>query len=184
MEHDQKIKGSQEEIVETPQNQKNTKPIDTSDWQTYTNEEFGFAMKLPGDMKKYVYTIEKNNQKRIKGSPIATLDVRYMLDHKVLQSPQQPELGFIEDMTVWYIDIIPREEYMTDFCAVNHIPLCRQGDVLGQNDTYVFLAGFVNVEGVGYLCAQNIESQSHFCRVSDIFGREDIAQIIDFTMVK
>ncbi len=170
-------------FTEIPQQQQNMGSIDTSDWQTYTNEEFGFKMKLPGDINKYTLVIEKDIP-AVKGGSIARLDIRYKLDHKILRTSEQPELGYLEDMTVWYIDIVPRAEYKEDFCKINNFSHCRQGDVLGKNDTYVFLSGFSNIEGAGYLCTQKTENQKDFCYVDRFFGKENIKQLIHFEIVK
>ncbi len=47
-------------FTEIPQQQQNTDSIDTSDWQTYTNEEFGFVVKYPKNWE-VIEDVEKSN---------------------------------------------------------------------------------------------------------------------------
>ncbi len=166
------------------QGQEKVTPIDTSDWQIYRNEKYGFTIKLPGDIDKYILSVDevsRSKKNKIEGSPIAALDIQYALDNKVLRAPSQPELGHLESLTVWYISIVQRDEYREDFCEINKLPVCRQGDILGENDKYIFLSGFINVEGAGYLCAEQPEAQANFCRVNNFFSKENIGQLINFT---
>ncbi len=156
---------------------------DTSSWGKYQNKDFGFEMKLPGNIKHYSFEIDQT-QSRVgldQQISITRVGVNYQLDNKVLRSFNQPELGYIEKMKVWNIIVIPAKEYSESACNDNIE--CKQAEILAKNDKFVFLSGRPNIEGAGYLCLEERERQVNFCKVDEIFGREDLVELIDFNSV-
>jgi len=159
--------------------------IDTSNWKTYRNEEFGFEMKLPGDLKKWkIYAEELKGDNKYKGTDY-TIWFEYPLDKKILSVDNDPSAGYITSMRIWYIEAVPVKNYVDNVCDVNPFPKCRQGEVLGKNSKYVFVSGFYNIQGAGYLCGDmysvKSDQEKEFCNACEPFSLVDsIDNMIDF----
>ena len=163
----------------------NFEEVDTSDWKTYRNEEYGFEVNLPGNSVKW--NIEEKNVLQINsffnsGSE-RYLDFRYKLDNRILNDKNDTSLGFDDEMSLWYINIIPINNYVENVCEKYKKPMCRQGEILGQNDQFVFIAGFTNIEGAGYLCNNQHNKQWEFCNVDNYFGLKNINNLINFRVL-
>jgi len=159
--------------------------VDTSDWKTYRNEEFRFDMRVPGDMHKWKFTkkkIEKVNSFYNSNNEYI-IDFNYVLDNIIARDPNDLSLGYINNMSIWYIDIVPIDDYVDNVCNKNKKPMCRQGKILGKNDKFVFVSGFVDIEGVGYLCNNQYNKQVEFCNVDNYFGLKNINNLINFRVL-
>jgi hypothetical protein len=139
-----------------------------SERNNYENEEYGFSIFFPGDLNK-LSVIEEDLKYFNKSTDQKLLKFRYDLDRSTLRSESDPSLGRLSDMSVWYLKITPIDSWNDNMCEGIE-DSCRQGKVLGENDEYVFESGFVNVEGAGYLCRENRDSQVEFCQVYDNFS--------------
>lgn len=161
--------------------------MDTSDWLTYRNEEYGFKIKLPGDKSKWIVkkrNISKKNN-TYNSSKGVYLNFEYKLDFPIKKNKSDDSLGDIEEMKVWYLEIVPIENYIDNACQINNKPMCRQGKVLGKNDKFVFVSGFTNIEGAGYICLDDdFKQQSNFCDIDKYFGLSDINEMLKFSFTK
>ena len=61
--------------------------------------------------------------------------------------------------------------------------MCRQGEIIGQNNQFVFIAGFTNIEGVGYLCTYHYNKQKKFCDISSYFGLKNVINLLNLQIL-
>jgi hypothetical protein len=158
--------------------------VDTSDWKTYRNEEYGFEIELPGNMNKW--SIEKKvfPKSDIYSAETVALYLNYDLDTSIQRAENDSALGMINEMGLYYISIIPIEIWRQDICDSMKDGPCYQGEVLGKNNLYVFESGFTSIEGAGYLCLEKGNMQKEFCAVDKNFGRDDIISRLNFRLIK
>ncbi len=140
--------------------------IDTSSWKTYLNKEFGFEVKLPGDLNKWNIKIEKYDNKD-DGYPgrLYRIWFNYPLDKPVLQVASDPNSGYIHNVNIWYLDAVLTKNYVDNICDKYPHPKCYQGKVLGRNNKYVFVSGLYNIQGAEYLCQDYKQEEQEFCRI-------------------
>lgn len=161
--------------------------LDMSKWKTYRNEEYGFSLQLPGEIDKW--NITKRTLSKFEsmfGSENeAMLEFSYMLDSPVARVSQDPSMGFLQNMIVWYVDIIPKKDWKEGICEKfsSPRPLCRQGKVIGTDDRYVFEQGFLSIEGAGYLCAGDQKDvQKSFCTMYHLLSNAVIGEKMRISM--
>jgi hypothetical protein len=156
---------------QTQQQDDNQAQVDIASWKTYKNDEYGFEMNLPGNINKW--HIEKkvfSKKDNIHNSETVTLYFNYDLDQSIARAENDPSLGKINDMSLWYINIIPIRTWRPDACSTTKVEgPCRQGVVLGKNNKYVFESGYPNVEGTGSLCEKYADTQKEICSVDSNF---------------
>lgn len=135
------------------------------DWKVYTVGNFKFQINFPVNINSnLIISEEKVKQKDsfYGSSSESILRFTYPLDEAVSRSSEEPGLGKLNEMAVWYIDVVPVADWREGVCNGKY--LCRQGKVLARNSSFVFEAGFMNIEGAGELCANQEQVQKNFCK--------------------
>jgi hypothetical protein len=107
----------------------------------------------------------------------------YPLDQKILRSKNQPEMGYITSMSLWYIEVVDVENYQKDACELRQISKCRIGDIIAKNDEYVFISGFPNLSTPCALNNKEVKSQEEFCYVDSLISSKNMKKYIDFKFV-
>lgn len=162
----EQAKIQQEEVKKEDQKTQQNTEVDMSDWKKYRNEEYGFEINLPGDINKW--SVEKKvfpKKNNISDIEAITLYFKYELNQTIPRAENDPSLGRMSDMDLWYMDITPINNWKQDKCKNVEGP-CRQGKVLGKSDIYVFESGYPSIEGAGYLCGSpSSKLQNEFCSV-------------------
>jgi hypothetical protein len=188
-------KEDNQEVVENKNNENskedkrleafNVEDIDTSNWKTYRNEEYGFEMKLPGDSKKWNMKVEHVDKlhSKFNSSKHYIIWFNYPLDQKMLQSENQPGMGYITSMDLWYIEVVDIENYQEDACEIKQIPKCRMGGILARNDKYVFTSGFPNLWTPCMPNDKEAKNQKEFCYVDQLVSSEYTKKYIDFKFI-
>ncbi len=185
-EQEEKQGDSQKSNVESQKSVEETvEDINTSNWKTYRNEEFGFEMKLPGDLKKWNVKVEYVNKEysKFNSNKHYIIWFNYPLDQKILRSKGQPGMGYIKDMNIWYIEAVNSNDYKDNACEIKQIPKCRQGKILGKNNKYVFVSGFPNLWTPCMPDDKESKNQKEFCEVDHVISSDNIKNNIDFTIL-
>ncbi len=167
--------------------------IDTSDWKTYRNEEFGFEMKLPGNLKKWNIKTKyygKEQSKYTCGESFVSF--YYKIDAKIPDVVPTPKditkISYLKrkEDRLFLLNIVPVECYTDKIELLNlHKPFPPIGKEISRNSKFVFLVLPSSLTEPLCTYVDDIERQkSDFCKIENIFVTAlNISKLLDFQSI-
>ena len=162
--------------------------IDTSNWNTYRNDEFGFEIKLPGDLNKWKIKVERYGigKSKYKGEEYF-ISFLYKNDANIPDTiPVPKELSQIHYLPkrhekLLMLNVVPIKNYTKDICLRTSDLMCREGIEIGRNNRFVFLQMPQVSEPLCQYISKEEQNKSDFCRVEKkLSGPKDVINLIQF----